>query len=56
MLDEVEELELVLDHYAISWGVKFPEGWALEGGAGGAWGLIAKEQEQIGDDEDVDDG
>ncbi|KAI0250921.1 leucine carboxyl methyltransferase [Lactifluus subvellereus] len=25
LLDEVEELELVLDHYAISWGVKFPE-------------------------------
>ena len=49
MLDEVEELELVLDHYAISWGVKFPEGWAHEGGA---WGLIAKEREQIGDDED----
>lgn len=56
MLDEVEELELVLDHYAISWGVKFPEGCAHEHGAGGAWGLIAKEQEQIGDDEDVDDG
>ncbi|KAF8504705.1 S-adenosyl-L-methionine-dependent methyltransferase [Russula emetica] len=55
MLDEVEELELVLDHYAISWGVKFPLGWAQEGGAGGAWGLIAKEQEQIGNDEDVDD-
>jgi len=56
MLDEVEELELVLDHYAISWGVKFPEGWAHEGGAGGGWGLVAKEQEQLGNDEDVDDG
>lgn len=22
MLDEIEELELVLDHYVISWGVK----------------------------------
>lgn len=22
MLDEVEELDLVLDHYAITWGVK----------------------------------
>lgn len=53
MLDEVEELELVLDHYAVSWGVKFPEGWAHDGGA---WGLITKEQEQIGNDEDVDDG
>jgi [phosphatase 2A protein]-leucine-carboxy methyltransferase len=24
MLDEVEELELVLEHYAITWGVKAP--------------------------------
>ena len=51
MLDEVEELELVLDHYAISWGVKFPKGWG--GGGGGAWGLVAKKQPE--DDEDVDD-
>ncbi len=43
MLDEVEELELVLDHYAISWGVKFPdENWACEGG--NAWGLVRKDQ------------
>ena len=42
LLDEVEELELVLDHYAISWGVKFPEGWLHEGGD--AWGLIPKDQ------------
>jgi len=27
MLDEVEELELVLQHYAISWGVKVPDGY-----------------------------
>ena len=26
MLDEVEELELVLQHYAISWGVRVPAG------------------------------
>ena len=52
MLDEVEELELVLDHYAISWGVKFPEGSAREGGAGEAWGLVAKEQELIENDDD----
>ena len=25
MLDEVEELELVLGHYAVTWGVKLPE-------------------------------
>jgi len=43
MLDEVEELELVLDHYAISWGVKFPdENWACEGG--NAWRLVRKDQ------------
>ena len=24
MLDELEELELVLEHYAITWGVKVP--------------------------------
>lgn len=53
MLDEVEELELVLDHYAISWGVKFPESWAREGGAGDAWGLVATKQ--LENDEDVDE-
>ncbi|KAI9507991.1 leucine carboxyl methyltransferase [Russula earlei] len=39
LLDEVEELELVLDHYAISWGVRFPEGWREGGGdnAKGGW-------------------
>ncbi|KAH9006183.1 leucine carboxyl methyltransferase [Lactarius hatsudake] len=37
MLDEVEELELVLDHYAISWGVRFPENWLREGSD--VWGL-----------------
>lgn len=40
MLDEIEELELVLEHYAITWGVKVPmnsgaakadwAGWDLE--------------------------
>jgi [phosphatase 2A protein]-leucine-carboxy methyltransferase len=25
MLDEVEELELVLSHYAVTWGVKLPD-------------------------------
>lgn len=24
MLDEIEELELVLQHYAVTWGVKLP--------------------------------
>ena len=31
MLDEIEELELVLEHYAITWGVKLPaNGGALK--------------------------
>ena len=25
MLDEIEELELVLQHYAVTWGIKIPE-------------------------------
>ena len=30
MLDEVEELELVLDHYAVTWGVTVENtGWGL---------------------------
>jgi [phosphatase 2A protein]-leucine-carboxy methyltransferase len=56
MLDEVEELELVLDHYSISWGAKFPEEWAAHRGDGGAdaWGLVAADR--LGNDEDEDDG
>jgi [phosphatase 2A protein]-leucine-carboxy methyltransferase len=51
MLDEVEELELVLDHYAISWGLRFPdESSAHESGA--AWGLVRKDQ--LGNEEDHD--
>ncbi len=41
MLDEIEELELVLQHYAITWGYK------LYGSANAdhwsAWGLKAEE-------------
>jgi len=51
MLDEVKALELVLDHYAISWGVRFPENWSREGSD--AWGLVAKDQ--IGSADDGDD-
>jgi [phosphatase 2A protein]-leucine-carboxy methyltransferase len=29
MLDEVEELDLVLAHYAVTWGLKFPSGQRL---------------------------
>jgi hypothetical protein len=51
MLDEVEELELVLDHYAISWGLRFPdESSAHE--SSDAWGLVRKDQ--LGNEEDHD--
>ena len=48
MLDEIEELELVLAHYAITWGVKLPSsasvlsnrlGW-------GYWGLYTSGTEE----------
>ena len=41
LLDEVEELELVLGHYAISWGL-------VGDGAWGEWGL--KERASLGSD------
>jgi [phosphatase 2A protein]-leucine-carboxy methyltransferase len=50
MLDEVEELELVLDHYAISWGVRIPENCSREGSD--VWRLVSKDQIEIEDDGD----
>jgi len=41
MLDEVEELELVLQHYAISWGVKVPLE-TVETSAWAEWGITKK--------------
>lgn len=29
-LDEVEELDLVLDHYAITWGISVPDQYSLD--------------------------
>ncbi|KAI0753120.1 leucine carboxyl methyltransferase [Daedaleopsis nitida] len=40
MLDEIEELELVLAHYAITWGAKFPTGL---NGQWARWGIRRKE-------------
>ncbi|KAI9441619.1 leucine carboxyl methyltransferase [Lactarius indigo] len=54
MLDEVEELELVLDHYAISWGIRFPENWPREGSD--VWGLVTKGQIGSNDDDGDDFG
>jgi len=40
LLDEIEELELVLDHYAISWGLFLSQ--ASLGATWGQWGLKSK--------------
>ncbi|KAI0311489.1 leucine carboxyl methyltransferase [Amylostereum chailletii] len=43
MLDEIEELELVLDHYAITWGVNIPRGESANSAQGWKdWGLRLK--------------
>ena len=40
MLDEVEELDLVLAHYAVTWGLKLPTGRALNSSSRWIeWGL-----------------
>ncbi|KAI0941653.1 hypothetical protein AcW1_003480 [Taiwanofungus camphoratus] len=46
MLDEVEELELVLEHYAITWGVKLPSDSKSFEAQWETWGLRPKEQTQ----------
>ena len=40
MLDEIEELELVLAHYAISWGAKLPASITEQTAAWAQWGLV----------------
>jgi len=50
LLDEIEELELVLDHYVISWAVK-PSDDSGTGAELGTWGLKRK----VGLD-DLEDG
>ena len=42
MLDEIEELELVLAHYAVTWGAKLPSGGAALGANWAEWGLKRK--------------
>ena len=42
MLDEVEELDLVLAHYAVTWGLKFPRDQQLSSPSKWIeWGLKA---------------
>ena len=47
MLDEIEELELVLAHYAITWGAKLPLNAADLKAKWSAWSLRRK----VSDDE-----
>jgi len=47
MLDEIEELELVLQHYAVTWGVKlFPTRGDSLKAAWSDWGVEPKEESQ----------
>ncbi|KAI0767082.1 leucine carboxyl methyltransferase [Fomes fomentarius] len=46
MLDEVEELELVLAHYAITWGARFPGNFDELKAKWTEWGLKRKEGEE----------
>ena len=39
MLDEVEELNLVLEHYAITWGVKLDGSSELSNSSWAKWGM-----------------
>ena len=52
MLDEVEELELVLDHYAVTWGLKLFKSIEDEGAKASwtSWGLQPCEQLVGGED------
>ncbi|KAJ6632530.1 leucine carboxyl methyltransferase [Mycena sp. CBHHK59/15] len=50
LVDEIEELDLVLDHYAITWGLFVPQG--ASAAAWGQWGLIMKVTEQVDEDDD----
>ena len=47
MLDEIEELELVLAHYAITWGAKFPAKVAELKAPWSQWGLTRKMTEEM---------
>jgi [phosphatase 2A protein]-leucine-carboxy methyltransferase len=49
MLDEVEELELVLEHYAITWGVNLPQGQLKANW--NDWGLRLPIDDSTDDDE-----
>ena len=46
MLDEIEELDLVLAHYAITWGAKFPPNSSELKARLTEWGLKRKADEE----------
>lgn len=55
MLDEVEELELVLDHYAITWGVKLPNATYADAKEWEDWVLVPPPKVSEANDEDDED-
>lgn len=56
MLDEVEELDLVLEHYAITWGVKIPDGRTDEDKGWESWGLRLKGRQREREGEEESEG
>ena len=49
MLDEIEELDLVLKHYAVTWGLWAPK--SLESSIWAGWAIRAKTGGKDGEDE-----
>ncbi|KAJ7471948.1 S-adenosyl-L-methionine-dependent methyltransferase [Mycena latifolia] len=50
LVDEVEELDLVLEHYAITWGLFVPQSASVA--AWGQWGLSVKSASRVNEDEE----
>lgn len=48
MLDEIEELDLILDHYAVTWGLNLPIG--SNGSGWSEWRITKKVNVQEEDD------
>jgi len=49
MLDEIEELDLILDHYAVTWGLNLPT--SLGGSRWSSWQIKRRTEPE---DEDTD--
>jgi [phosphatase 2A protein]-leucine-carboxy methyltransferase len=50
LVDEIEELDLVLEHYAITWGLFVPKSAAVADW--GQWGLSTKVAAPVDEDEE----